>query len=76
MPTLILVGSGDIADSQAVAGALVMAISAAARIVVPDAGHLICMEKPEEFFAAVSGFLELHDPQRQKLKSKTSDQPE
>ncbi|MGH9776368.1 MAG: alpha/beta fold hydrolase [Candidatus Acidiferrales bacterium] len=57
MPTLILIGSGDIADNQAVAGALVMAIPGAARIVVPDAGHLMYLEKPDEFFSIVSKFL-------------------
>jgi 3-oxoadipate enol-lactonase len=60
MPTLILVGSGDIADNQAVAGALVMAIPGAARVVVPDTGHLMYLEKPEVFFSLVSGFLKSH----------------
>ena len=46
MPTLILTGSADIADNQAVAGALVMAIPGAARVVVPDTGHLPYLEKP------------------------------
>jgi pimeloyl-ACP methyl ester carboxylesterase len=59
-PTLILVGSADIADNQAVAGALVMAIPGAARVVVPDTGHLMYLEKPEVFFALVSAFLESH----------------
>lgn len=61
MPTLILIGSGDIADNQAVAGALVMAIPGAARVVVPDTGHLMYLEKPEVFSSLVSGFLKLHD---------------
>src|SRR5579871_2786568 len=60
MPTLILIGSGDLADNQAVAGALVMAIPGAARIVVPDTGHLMYLEKPEEFFSLVSRFLIAH----------------
>jgi len=60
MPTLILVGSGDIADNQAVAGALVMTIPGAARVVVPDTGHLMYLEKPDEFFSVVSGFLMAH----------------
>jgi pimeloyl-ACP methyl ester carboxylesterase len=61
IPTLILIGSGDIADNQAVAGALVMAIPGAARVVVPDTGHLMYLEKPEVFFSLVSGFLQSHD---------------
>lgn len=60
MPTLILVGSGDIADNQAVAGALVMAIPGAARVVVPDTGHLMYLEKPEVFSALVIAFLKAH----------------
>ena len=60
MPTLILIGSGDLADNQAVAGALVMAIPGAIRIVVPDTGHLMYLEKPEKFFSLVSSFLIAH----------------
>jgi pimeloyl-ACP methyl ester carboxylesterase len=60
VPTLILIGSGDIADNQAVAGALVMAIPGAARVVVPDTGHLLYLEKPEVFSSLVSGFLNSH----------------
>lgn len=60
MPTLILIGSGDIADNHAVAGALVMAIPGSVRLVLPDTGHLMYLEKPDEFFAAVSKFLTAH----------------
>ena len=60
MPTLILVGSSDAADNQAVTGALVMAIPGAVRVVVSDTGHLMYLEKPNEFFAAVSSFLSAH----------------
>jgi pimeloyl-ACP methyl ester carboxylesterase len=60
MPTLILIGSGDIADNQAIAGALVMAIPGATRVVVPDAGHLMYLEKPEVFSGLVSAFLTAH----------------
>ena len=60
LPTLILIGSGDIADNQAVAGALVMAIPGAARVVVPDTGHLMYLEKPESFITLVTGFLTSH----------------
>ena len=60
MPTLILTGSADIADNQAVAGALVMAIPGAARVVVPDTGHLLYLEKPDVFSSLVSGFLKSH----------------
>ena len=60
MPTLILIGSGDISDNQAVAGALVMEIPGAARVVVPDTGHLMYLEKPDVFAALVSEFLKSH----------------
>jgi len=60
VPTLILVGSGDIADNQAVAGALVMEIPGATRVVVPDKGHLMYLEKPDVFFSLVKEFLKSH----------------
>jgi len=60
MPTLVLIGSGDIADNEAVAGALVVTIPNALRIVVPDTGHLMYLEKPGAFYAIVSKFLTLH----------------
>ena len=60
MPTLILVGSSDAADNHAVAGALVMAIPGAVRVVVPETGHLMYLEKPNEFFSVVSSFLGAH----------------
>jgi 3-oxoadipate enol-lactonase len=60
MPTLILVGSGDIADNHAISGALVMAIPGAVRVVVPDTGHLMYLEKPEVFSGLVITFLTAH----------------
>jgi 3-oxoadipate enol-lactonase len=60
MPTLILMGSEDIADNQAVSGALVMSIPGSARVVVPDTGHLMYLEKPEIFSSLVIGFLTSH----------------
>lgn len=61
VPALILTGSADIADNQAVAGALVMAIPGAARMVIPDTGHLPYLEKPAEFSSIVISFLKKHD---------------
>jgi pimeloyl-ACP methyl ester carboxylesterase len=60
VPTFILVGSSDTADNQAAAGALVMAISGAVRVVVSETGHLMYLEKPNEFFSVVSSFLNAH----------------
>jgi pimeloyl-ACP methyl ester carboxylesterase len=59
-PTLILIGSADMGDNHAVSGALVTAIPGAVRIVVPETGHLMYLEKPEEFFRHVNTFLTLH----------------
>ncbi len=61
VPTLILVGSADITDVQAIAGALVVAIPGAIRVVVSDTGHLMYLEKPDEFLRQVEGFLSLHE---------------
>lgn len=60
LPTLILIGSGDIADNEAVAGALQMTIPGATRVVVGDTGHLMYLEKPVEFFSLVNSFLTAH----------------
>jgi pimeloyl-ACP methyl ester carboxylesterase len=60
MPTLIITGSADIADNQAVSGALVMLIPGAARVVVPNTGHLLYLEKPELFASIVVNFLTSH----------------
>jgi pimeloyl-ACP methyl ester carboxylesterase len=60
LPTLILTGSADIADNQAVSGALVMSIPGAARVVVPNTGHLLYLEKPDVFSSLVIGFLKSH----------------
>jgi 3-oxoadipate enol-lactonase len=60
VPVLILTGSADIADNQAAAGALEMAITGAQRAVVPNTGHLLYLERPNEFFALVTQFLKAH----------------
>jgi 3-oxoadipate enol-lactonase len=60
VPTLIVTGSADIADNQAVSGALVMSISGAARVVVPGTGHLLYLEKPDVFSSIVINFLTSH----------------
>jgi 3-oxoadipate enol-lactonase len=58
VPTLILVGDADIPDVHAHAGAIEAGISGSKRIVVSDAGHLMYLEKPEEFSRVVIGFIE------------------
>lgn len=58
VPTLILVGDADIPDVHAHAGAIEAGISNARRIVVEGTGHLMYLEKPEEFSRTVIQFLE------------------
>ena len=61
VPTLILIGSADISDNQAVTGALLVTIPGSFRDVIPDTGHLMYLEKPQEFFNQVNSFLTLHE---------------
>ncbi len=57
VPTLILVGEFDIPDVHAHSGVIQAGISGAARKIIPNSGHLIPIEQPELFNAAVSDFL-------------------
>ncbi|MGB7847396.1 MAG: alpha/beta hydrolase [Candidatus Acidiferrum sp.] len=58
VPTLILVGEADIPDVHAHAGAIEAGIAGAKRVIVSDGGHLMYLEKPEEFSSAVISFIE------------------
>lgn len=58
VPTLILVGEADIPDVHAHAGVLETGIEGASRTVVPNAGHLVFLERPGEFNRLVRTFLE------------------
>jgi len=66
IPTLILVGDADIPDVHAHAGAIETAIANSRRIVISDAGHLMYLEKPEEFMRIAVQFLEGNRFQRSK----------
>ncbi len=55
--TLILVGEFDIPDVHAHSGAINAGINGSARIIIPGAGHLIPIEQPALFNAAVLDFL-------------------
>lgn len=57
VPTMVVVGEFDIADVQAHAGAIESGIPGAQRSVVANAGHLVPLERPDEFNAQVSIFL-------------------
>lgn len=58
IPTLILAGDADIPDVHAHAGAIEAGIPGSKRVVVSDAGHLMYLEKPEEFSRMVITFIE------------------
>jgi 3-oxoadipate enol-lactonase len=57
VPTLILVGDADIPDVHAHAGVIEAGIPNSRRIVVEDTGHLMYLEKPEEFSRLVITFI-------------------
>lgn len=56
-PALILLGASDIPDVHAHAGALENGIERARRVVIPGAGHLVHMEKPEKWNETVLEFV-------------------
>ncbi len=58
--TLIIQGEADIQDFQKVGALLEERISGARRIVVSEAGHLVNMERPDEFNRILLGFLRSH----------------
>jgi 3-oxoadipate enol-lactonase len=58
VPTLILVGDQDIPDVHAHAGVIQNGIPNSRRFIVEDAGHLMYLEKPDEFSHLVITFLQ------------------
>jgi pimeloyl-ACP methyl ester carboxylesterase len=60
IPTLLLVGDADIPDVHAHAGAIEAGVPSARRVVIPDVGHLMYLEKPAEFSRIIIQFLENH----------------
>jgi 3-oxoadipate enol-lactonase len=57
VPTLILVGEADIPDVHAHCGAIQAGVKGAKRVVVAKAGHLLFLERPDEFNRLVLDFL-------------------
>ena len=57
VPTLILVGNRDVADIHEICGLLRARIPGAIEIVLEGSGHIVSLEKPEEFNRAVLDFL-------------------
>jgi pimeloyl-ACP methyl ester carboxylesterase len=58
VPTLVVIGTRDVADSQKNADLLKSQVPNCQRIDIKGSGHLVNLEKPKEFDAAVLGFLE------------------
>lgn len=57
VPTLVIVGEADIADVHAHAGAIQAGVGNAHREIVPEAGHLVALEKPQEVTDLIRSFL-------------------
>lgn len=56
-PTLVIVGSRDVADIQEICGLLYARIPGAKEVVIHGSGHIVNMEEPEGFNRAVLEFL-------------------
>lgn len=56
-PTLIVTGEVDMPDVHAHAGALEALIPGAKRLVMPQGGHFIYLERPDAFVDVVEGFV-------------------
>ncbi len=59
-PTLVVAGGEDALKPPRHAEALARGIRGAELLVVPGAGHALCLERPEEFNTALLGFLAKH----------------
>jgi len=57
IPTLIIVGDRDVSDIIAIADTLEKNITGSKKVVIPGAGHLVNLEKSEEFNRIVLDFL-------------------
>lgn len=57
VPTLIVVGEHDIADVHSHCGALEGGIRGAQRVIIRNAAHLVPLDQPEAFLAAVRDFM-------------------
>jgi 3-oxoadipate enol-lactonase len=62
VPTLLLIGDRDVPQIKATGAALEHGISGSKKVVIEGAGHMVNMEKPEEFNAAVLSFLRAQKP--------------
>jgi 3-oxoadipate enol-lactonase len=58
VPTLVVVGDEDVEDFLAMADAAAAGIPGARKVVIEGAAHVVALEKPQEFNAALVAFLE------------------
>jgi pimeloyl-ACP methyl ester carboxylesterase len=58
VPTLVIVGDQDVEDFLAMADAAAAGIPGARKVVIEGAAHVVALEKPQEFNAALLAFLE------------------
>ena len=58
MPTLVVVGDEDVEDFLAMADAAAAGIPDARKVVIEGAAHVVALERPQEFNAALLAFLE------------------
>jgi pimeloyl-ACP methyl ester carboxylesterase len=57
-PTLVVIGERDVPDIQAIGKLLKKGVPHARKVMIPGAGHIVNMEKPQEFDRIVRRFLE------------------
>jgi pimeloyl-ACP methyl ester carboxylesterase len=57
VPTLLIMGDRDLADIQKIVQTLEAGIPGSKKVMIPGAGHLVNMERPEEFNRVVLEFL-------------------
>jgi 3-oxoadipate enol-lactonase len=57
VPTLVVVGDQDVGDFQAMTDATAAGIPGARKVVIEGAAHVVALEKPQEFNAALLAFL-------------------
>ena len=68
VPTLILVGAGDQIMPPRASMQLAGAIPGAELVILDGAGHLVNLEKPEQFNSTVLDFLDRHFPSQQRKR--------
>ena len=56
MPSLVITGAHDISDFQSVANTLAAGLPAVRRLIIPNSGHMVNLEAPREFNAALLAF--------------------